>query len=70
MARPYVRKTTRRSREERHLSVRAVHLDPPDIEKLTQLLIRLTLQETGQARARREANRPPSTYRSTSDDCE
>lgn len=40
----YVKKTTRRRREDRNLSVRAEHRDPPDMDKLCQLLIRFTLQ--------------------------
>ena len=34
MPRKYVRKTNRRSREERNLSVRAEHRDTPDLDKL------------------------------------
>ena len=51
MPRKYVRKTNRRSREERNLSVRAVHRDTPDLDKLTELLIRFTLQDAGERRA-------------------
>ena len=53
MPRKYVRKTNRRSREERNLSVRAVHRDAPDLDKLTELLIRFTLQDSGEQRATR-----------------
>jgi hypothetical protein len=48
----YVKKTTRRRREDRNLSVRAEHRDPPDMDKLCQLLIRFTLQDMGESRAR------------------
>ena len=51
MPRKYVRKTNRRSREERNLSVRAEHRDTPDLDKLTELLIRFTLQDSGEQRA-------------------
>ncbi|CEI47091.1 Putative uncharacterized protein [Propionibacterium freudenreichii] len=50
MVRNYHRKTSWRPRDERQLSVRAEHRDSPDLGKLTELLIRLTLQETGQRR--------------------
>jgi hypothetical protein len=56
MVRNYRRKTTWRPREERQLSVRAEHRGTPDLEKLTELLIRLTLQETGQRRIERSAS--------------
>lgn len=57
MPRKYVRKTNRRSREERNLSVRAVHRDTPDLDKLTELLIRFTLQDAGEQRATRAQER-------------
>ena len=57
MPRKYVRKTNRRSREERTLSVRAVHRDKPDLDKLTELLIRFTLQDSGEQRATRARER-------------
>jgi len=57
MPRKYVRKTNRRSREERNLSVRAVHRDKPDLDKLTELLIRFTLQDSGEQRATRARER-------------
>jgi len=59
----YVRKTNRRRYEERQFSVRAVHRDPPDLHRLCEVLIRLTLQETGQSRAERRRVEPPETYR-------
>ncbi len=51
MPRKYVRKTNRRSREERNLSVRAEHRETPDLDKLTELLIRFALQDSGEQRA-------------------
>ena len=59
----YVKKTDRRSYDERSFSVRAVHRDRADLHKLAEVLIRLTLQETGASRAAREAVRVPDTYR-------
>lgn len=53
MPRKYVRKTNRRSREERNLSVRAEHRQTPDLDKLTELLIRFALQDSGEQRATR-----------------
>ena len=55
----YVKKTDRRSYEERSFSV--------DLHKLAEVLIRLTLQETGESRAAREAVRVPDTYRAAPD---
>jgi len=49
------------------LSVRAVHRDRADLHKLAEVLIRLTLQETGESRAAREATRVPDTYRAATD---
>lgn len=60
---PYVRKTERRRYDERRLSVRAVHREPPDLNKLCEALIRLTLQEIGQARMESRRAEPPETYR-------
>lgn len=57
MPRKYVRKTNRRSREERNLSVRVVHRDTPDLDKLTELLIRFALQDAGEQRATRARER-------------
>lgn len=39
----YVKKTNRRRQEDRQLSVRAERRDPPDSQRLTELLIRLFL---------------------------
>ena len=59
----YAKKTDRRPYEERSFSVRAVHRDRADLHKLAEVLIRLTLQETGESRAARAADRVPDTYR-------
>ena len=60
----YAKKTDRRPYEERSFSVRAVHRERADLHKLAEVLIRLTLQETGESRAARAAVRVPDTYRS------
>jgi len=60
----YVKKTGQRRQDERQLTIRADHREPPDIQRLTELLIRLTLQETGQSRSNQRASQAPSTYRS------
>lgn len=59
----YMKKTNRRRYEDRSFSVRAVHRDRPDLHKLAEVLIRLTLQETGRTRAEHRAAEPPDTYR-------
>lgn len=59
----YVKKTDRRRYEDRDFSVRAVHRDGPDLHKLAEVLIRLTLQETGRSRAEQRAAEAPETYR-------
>lgn len=59
----YVKKTAQRRYEDRNIWVRPVHRDPPDLHKLAEVLIRLTLQETGRTRAIRRANEPPETLR-------
>ncbi|HYO86697.1 MAG TPA: hypothetical protein VES01_09625 [Dermatophilaceae bacterium] len=61
----YVKKTNRRRYEDRSFSVRAVHRDRPDLHKLAEVLIRLTLQETGSTRAEHRAAEPPDPYRPT-----
>lgn len=43
----YVKKTNRRRQEDRQLFVRSEQRDPPDYEKLTELLIRLSLRQPG-----------------------
>lgn len=47
----YEKQTDRRSREERRLSVRAVHREQPDLNLLTELMIRFALQDLGERRA-------------------
>ncbi|EWT04012.1 hypothetical protein N864_16365 [Intrasporangium chromatireducens Q5-1] len=59
----YVKRTNRRRYEDRKFSVRPVHRDAPDLHKLCEVLIRLTLQESGQSRIDRRAAEPPDTYR-------
>lgn len=59
----YVKKTNRRRYEDRTFSVRAVHREPPDLHKLCEVLIRMTLQEIGQSRAHMRAEEGPETYR-------
>lgn len=44
----YMKKTSRRRCDEGQFPVRAVQCDPPDLHKLCEALIRLTLQEVGQ----------------------
>lgn len=58
----YVKKIARRRYDERQFTVRAVHRDPPDLHKLCEALIRLTLQEVGQSRAHHRADEVPETY--------
>ncbi|MCA0437837.1 MAG: hypothetical protein LCH98_15375 [Actinobacteria bacterium] len=58
----YVKKTDRRRYEDRIFAVRALHRDQADLHKLAEVLIRLTLQETGRSRADRRAAEPPETY--------
>ncbi len=62
----YAKKTDRRPYEERSFSIRAMHRDRADLHKLAEVLIRLTLQETGESRAARSAARVPDTYRADS----
>ena len=59
----YVKKTNRRRYEDRKFSVRPVHRESPDLHKLCEVLIRLTLEETGRSRAQSRAAEPPETYR-------
>ena len=63
MGRSYVKKTARRRYEDRRIWVRPVHRDQPDLHKLAEVLIRLTLQETARSRALRRAHEPPETLR-------
>lgn len=59
----YIKKTNQRRYEDRTFSVRPVHRDSPDLHKLCEVLIRLTLEETGESRIARRAEQPPQTYR-------
>lgn len=49
------------------LSVRAVHLEEPNLDKLSELLVRLTLQRAEQSRIDQTARRPAGATRDTSD---
>lgn len=62
MVRKYVKKTNRRRQEDRHLTVRAEHRDPPDLDKLCQLLIRITLQDMGASWALPDSQEPPEVF--------
>ncbi|CEG94206.1 hypothetical protein FAM23877_07300 [Propionibacterium freudenreichii] len=55
----YIKKTGQQRQDDRSLSLRAVHRDPPDVRKLTDLLIRLTMQEIGRDRVIRHASSTP-----------
>ena len=57
----YQRKTAQRPYEERSFSVRAVHRDQADLHKLAEVLIRVTLQNTGETRTVRAATTVPDT---------
>ena len=57
MARRYVRRTGQRQQSERELTIRADFHDPPDLDKLSELLIRLALQQAGSCRSE-NATRP------------
>lgn len=59
----YVKKTERRRYEDRSFSVRAAHRATPDLHKLSEVLIRLTLQEIGHTRVERQVEDVPETYR-------
>lgn len=61
----YVKKTNYRRQEDRNLSVRAVHRDPPDMHKLCELLIRMTFDDIERSRIQRRATELPETYRPT-----
>ena len=54
----YVKKTGQRRQDERRLSVRAEERDPPDYDKLTELLIRLSLQQANASGARTASEAP------------
>lgn len=49
----------RSGRRERHISVRAVRRDPPDLKKLSQALIALALAEA-EAQAQAQAQNTPT----------
>ena len=51
MARRYARKTGQRQQSERKLTIRADFHDPPDLDKLSELLIRMALQQSGSCRS-------------------
>jgi len=51
VARRYVRKTGQRQQSERELTIRADFHEPPDLDKLSELLIRMTLQQSGSCRS-------------------
>lgn len=54
----YVKKTNRRRQEDRQLSVRAEQRDPPDYQKLTELLIRLSLRQSNAPQEQSMEERP------------
>ena len=47
MTRRYIRKTGQRQQSERELTIRADFHEPPDLDKLSELLIRIALQRSG-----------------------
>jgi len=51
VARRYERKTGQRQQNERELTIRAELHEPPDLDKLCELLIRLALQQSGSCRS-------------------
>ena len=57
MARRYERKTGQRQQSERELTIRADFHEPPDLDKLSELLIRMALQQSGSCRSE-DATRP------------
>ena len=63
MARRYVRKTGQRQQSERELTIRAHFREPPDLDKLCELLIRLALQQSGACRS--EGSTQPKRPRAT-----
>ena len=65
MVRNYRKKSPQRRYQERSFSVRAVHREPVDLHLLAQVLIRQTLQQTGESRAARRAVEVPETFRTT-----
>jgi len=65
MARRYERKTGQRQQSERELTIRAEFHEPPDLDKLCELLIRLALQQSGSCRSE-GSTRPKSPRAATS----
>ncbi len=63
MARRYERKTGQRQQSERELTIRAEFHEPPDLDKLCELLIRLALQQSGPCRS--EGTTRPKRPRAT-----
>ncbi|WP_022886116.1 hypothetical protein [Glaciibacter superstes] len=61
--RVYRRKTDYVPRDERALTVRAVHREEPDVGKLTEMIIRLALQRVADARTSREEAALPSSLK-------
>lgn len=57
MTRRYARKTGQRQQSERELTIRADLRDPPDLDKLSELLIRMALQQASSCRSG-DATRP------------
>ena len=45
------------------LAIDTVHCEPPDMDKLCELLIRFTLQDFGEAQAKRASQEVPETLR-------
>ena len=46
MARRYTRKTGQRQQSERELTIRADFHEPPDLDRLSEMLIRIALQRS------------------------
>ena len=68
MARRYERKTGQRQQSERELTIRAEFDEPPDLDKLCELLIRLALQQSGSCRSEdaTRSKRPRATASTSS----
>ena len=68
MARRYERKTGQRQQNERELTIRAEFHEPPDLDKLCELLIRLALQQSGSCRSEdaTRSKRPRATASTSS----
>ncbi len=61
MSRRYAKKTGQRPQDERDLSIRADFNDPPDLDKLCELLIRMSLRQPVPATSRHSATRAKPT---------